>query len=81
MFNPDQLRRAMGLTTIGLEFVTVGCLPILGGYWCDTRWHSSPWLTLAGVAIGLVAAMYNLIRRVQAVSRAEKKLDDTDWKT
>ena len=81
MFNADQLRRAMGLTTIGLEFVMVGCLPILGGYWCDGRLGSSPWLTLAGVVVGLVSAMYNLIRRVQAVSRREKKLDESDRKT
>ncbi|MCY2930367.1 MAG: AtpZ/AtpI family protein [Planctomycetota bacterium] len=81
MFSTDQLRRAMGLTTIGLEFVVVGCLPILGGFWCDNRLHSSPWLTIAGVAVGLAAAMYNLIRRVQAVVRREKKLDETDRKT
>lgn len=71
----------MGLTTIGLEFVIVGCLPILGGYWCDDRLGSGPWLTIAGVAVGLAWAMYNLIRRVQAASRREKKFDDTDRKT
>ena len=81
MFNADQLRRAMGLTTIGLEFVMVGCLPILGGYWCDGRLGSSPWLTIVGVVVGLALAMYNLIRRVQAVVRREKKLDDIDRET
>lgn len=70
----------MGLTTIGLEFVMVGCLPILGGYWCDERLGSGPWLTIAGVAVGLAAAMYNLIRRVQAAVRREKKLDEIDRK-
>ena len=71
----------MSLTTIGLEFVVVGCLPIFGGYWCDVWLHSTPWLTVAGVAVGLAAAMYNLIRRVQAVVQREKKLDESNRKT
>lgn len=78
MNNGNQFRRAMGLTSIGLEFVVAGGLPILGGYWCDGRFKTTPWLTIVGVLVGLTAATYTMIRRVTAVWKREQNPDKSD---
>ncbi|MEX0653185.1 MAG: AtpZ/AtpI family protein [Phycisphaeraceae bacterium] len=32
------------------------------GWWLDGQWGTRPWLTLAGVAMGIGGGMYNLWR-------------------
>lgn len=38
-------------------------LGIFIGYRLDARWDMSPWLTLAGAALGIAVAMYAFLRR------------------
>jgi F0F1-type ATP synthase assembly protein I len=37
-------------------------LPGLVGLWLDGRWGTSPWLTLLGFVLGMVFAMWHLLR-------------------
>jgi uncharacterized membrane protein YqaE (UPF0057 family) len=37
-------------------------LPGLVGLWLDVRWGTSPWLTLLGFVLGMVFAMWHLLR-------------------
>lgn len=49
-----------GAVGIQLALTVVGGL--LAGQWLDKKWDTSPWLTLAGMVIGMVGGFYNLIR-------------------
>lgn len=64
-----------GLRSAGLLLAIPSLLiagPLVGiflGRWGDRRFHTEPWLTIAGVVLGFIAAgreTYLIIRRVQA---------------
>jgi len=38
---------------LGVEIAASIAVPLLLGYWADTAFGTFPWLTLAGVAIGI----------------------------
>jgi F0F1-type ATP synthase assembly protein I len=54
---------------LGLQFVVT--LALLGGlgWWLDTRFHSSPWLLVAGVLIGAIVAFIAIVRSVPPARR------------
>ena len=53
--------RAVGVATgLGCSIVAALVLCIGGGVWLDSRFGTSPVLTLVGVALGLVVAGYQL---------------------
>lgn len=47
----------------GFEFVAAVAGFSLVGYWIDSHYGSQPWGLVAGAALGVVGAMYNLIRQ------------------
>jgi F0F1-type ATP synthase assembly protein I len=57
---------------IGLELAGATAGLALLGYWIDSKFGTSPWGILIGVAIGIVGGLYNLIREsLTAVREAE----------
>ena len=57
----QQDMRAVGVATgLGCSLVAALVLCIGGGVWLDSRFGTSPLLTLLGVALGLVVAGYQL---------------------
>jgi ATP synthase protein I len=57
----QQDMRAVGVATgLGCSIVAALILCIGGGVWLDSRFGTSPVLTLLGVALGLVVAGYQL---------------------
>jgi F0F1-type ATP synthase assembly protein I len=47
-------------------------VPVLLGYWADSRWGTGPWLLIVGGALGFVLLMFNVIRLSQP-KRGERK--------
>jgi hypothetical protein len=65
--------RAIGVATgLGCSIVAALILCIGGGVFLDSRFGTSPVLTLAGVALGLAAAGYQLWELVKLGSKTEK---------
>lgn len=69
-----------GKSTQWLAFLNLGWLLMLnmlvfagGGIWLDRRWHTAPWLMIAGVLLGIFGSGYTVFQAV-------KKLDSTDRK-
>jgi F0F1-type ATP synthase assembly protein I len=47
---------------VGFQLAATVIGGLLLGQWLDKKWGTSPWLTLAGMIIGMVGGFYNLIR-------------------
>ena len=66
----DQVPAWYALTGIGLEFLATICAAGALGWWLDSRWHTFPWLTIAGIAVGFAAGLTLMIR---AANRSFRK--------
>jgi ATP synthase protein I len=73
--DPSAWRALSELSTIGLALVIATVIGLAGGYYLDHWLGTSPWLTLIGLILGIVAGFVNLFR---AVKRAEKNVDDRE---
>lgn len=60
---------------VGLELAGATAGLALLGYWIDGKFGTSPWGILAGVVIGIVGGLFNLVRESLTASR-EAQLDD-----
>jgi F0F1-type ATP synthase assembly protein I len=62
---------------VGLELAGAMAGLALIGYWIDGHYGTQPWGIIAGVMIGLVGGLYNLIKQsLAAVHDAE--VEDSD---
>lgn len=59
------MRWVSQVTTIALEMV----LPALGGYWLDTRWGTTPGLTIAGAVLGFAISMQHLLQLARKMNQ------------
>jgi F0F1-type ATP synthase assembly protein I len=60
------LQTAGNYSYIGIFLGVAILLGYLGGAWLDKRFHTQPWLTLAGLAVGIASGareLYRLARR------------------
>lgn len=62
---------------IGFQLASTVIGGLMLGDWLDKKWDTTPWLTVAGIAIGSIGGFYNLIRLLTwNQSRKEKKGDE-----
>ncbi len=61
---------------VGLELAGATAGLALVGYWIDTKYGTSPWGMLGGVAIGIVGGLYNLVKESLAAIREAKRDDE-----
>jgi len=48
--------------SLGAEIAAGLLLPILLGYWLDNKFNTSPWLILAGCAVGIINVLVIIFR-------------------
>ncbi len=68
-------RGLRGLRYVGVG-ISFGALVLAGwfvGRWADGRFHTEPWLALAGTLIGITFATIDLIRTSDALERLDKE--------
>ena len=58
---------------VGIFFGVAVALGLLGGHWLDKRWHCEPWLTIAGLLVGVAAGFRELYRVSKLALRDERK--------
>ncbi len=61
-----------GLMNVGVTFVVSTALGLGFGLWLDRTFHTSPWLTLIFLFLGIAAGFVNLFREVARAERSEK---------
>ena len=62
------------LTAIPAILVVAPLVGYFGGQWLDGKWHTEPYLSVAGVVLGFVAAgreITVLIKRAQALDKED----------
>ena len=47
---------------IGFQLAAMVVGGLIVGQWLDSRWSTTPWLTLVGLIVGSIGGFYNLIR-------------------
>jgi F0F1-type ATP synthase assembly protein I len=65
---PGSYNRLALATTAASSFVMPIIVLFLGGWWLDTKWHTTPWLAFTGVLVGLVVgvvSLLNITRRME----------------
>jgi ATP synthase protein I len=72
-------RRAASSALVNLGTMLFGCVVVgLGGGYLADRWlGSTPWMTLAGLGLGIAAAAVNFYRALRALNRIEDEDDST----
>ena len=64
---------------VGLELAGATAGLALVGYWIDRKFGTAPWAILAGVVIGIVGGLYNLVKESLAAMReAGREAEDDD---
>ncbi|HZS39511.1 MAG TPA: AtpZ/AtpI family protein [Polyangia bacterium] len=58
---------------LGLFFGIAVVLGFFGGRWLDRRWHTDPWLSMAGLLVGVAAGFRELYRLSKRALEDEKK--------
>lgn len=47
---------------IGIFFGIAVGIGVYAGHWADHRWHTTPWLSVAGMLLGVVTGFRELYR-------------------
>jgi F0F1-type ATP synthase assembly protein I len=53
---------ASRVSYIGIFFGVAIVIGFFSGRWLDSRWHTTPWLSLVGLLIGIASGFRELIR-------------------
>lgn len=68
----ENIRLIGQLSTVGLSFVLAIVMGFGGGYLLDGWLGSSPWLSLLGFVLGVVAGVLNVYRVLQIAGSPRK---------
>ena len=79
MADDDRFPSGVRYSGVGRELAGATAGLALLGYWIDGKFGTSPWGVLAGVIIGIVGGMYNMVKESLAAVR-DAKADDDDAK-
>ena len=74
MFQRNRERSPYFLLAVDFGYTLLAGLGVFGylGYWLDARYGTSPWLLLAGFALGLAVGFNGLFRRLNLIEQREK---------
>jgi len=79
MDHPNPLKSAVPWWAIGFVwdvFISIALPTVvfaLGGRWLDNRWHTSPWFTLIGLTVSLVAVWFLIRHQAKRLQEIVKK--------
>lgn len=74
MFHKARERSPYFHLAIDFGYTLLAGVAIFGflGWWIDNRYATLPWLTMAGIGLGLAVAFNGLFRRLRMVEEREK---------
>lgn len=69
---PSAWRPLFTLAGVGLTFVIATAGATIGGYFVDRWLGTTPWFTLIGIVVGVVAGFRDLVRTLKRAERQER---------
>jgi F0F1-type ATP synthase assembly protein I len=76
----ESFRKAQPYIDASWQFVGAVGLLTLAGWWLDKRFHTQPWLLVAGAALGFVTGMFSMFRVILALDAKAKALKEAEQK-
>ena len=64
---------ASKVSYIGIFFGVAICIGFFFGRWLDGKWHTAPWLSLAGLMLGIATGFRELMRIAKRIQKEEEK--------
>jgi ATP synthase protein I len=71
--NRKLLKATWGYSYLGIFFGVAICIGYFGGRWLDMRWHTTPWLQIVGLLVGVAAGFNELYRLSKQYKREQKQ--------
>jgi len=72
-----ELKAFARIGAVGIHLAVATVVGLLGGYWLDGKLGTSPYLTVAGLLLGVVAGFRNLIREARSATRDQAQDGNT----
>ena len=66
----------LSASSVGLEMGLSVLIGILAGYWLDQHFHTTPWLMLLFLVLGLVAGFRGVMRALRKADRQAAREDE-----
>ena len=70
-YGPFSAQDFGAISTLGMEFAVAVALGVGAGYWLDRRFHSFPWMMVAGMCAGFALGLYILIKVARRMEKAK----------
>ncbi len=64
---------ASKVSYIGIFFGVAICIGFFAGRWLDGRFHTSPWITVAGLLVGVASGFRELIRIARRIEKQQSE--------
>lgn len=71
--NRGWIRQLTALGHVGMMFPVAIAIGFFAGRWLDAQLGTDPWLSLTGFALGIAAALRNLIQSVNRLEESERR--------
>jgi F0F1-type ATP synthase assembly protein I len=62
-------RKYLEYLGLGAELAVAISLPILLGFWLDSRYDTSPWFLLSGILLGMVLMLAIFLRIIRNMNK------------
>jgi F0F1-type ATP synthase assembly protein I len=72
--NPLKAYRHAGpLFGTGIQLAGTVVILFFIGSWLDDQWHTTPWMMVIAISIGIVGGLIKFIRTVNEISKSEER--------
>jgi ATP synthase protein I len=73
-------KSVLAYSSVGLQLAGTLLICVYAGFWLDRRYDTSPWLVLAGAAVGMTAGFFNMFKELQALDKNTEDSEKDDSK-
>ncbi len=73
-------KAVLAYSSIGLQLAGTLLLCVYAGFWLDRRYGTTPWLLVAGAAVGMTAGFFNMFKELRMLEKNTEGSEKDDSK-